>query len=199
MLLKSIICETKNPMWTKFFVKTSFCAIEENKIRLHFQMLPRKKTFKSRMYLVNHDFISQRQCPGRDPKLTLQQRSREQGPGLHSAVQFPQSRAPSHQISTLLWNVGAWSKAAILGHLKPYCVATLPSCFLVIPALFSQATYLGPRDVLGSFSHHKSVEGLLYNSFSLFKSSCADTETHLAREKRIIKGQNFNFTVLSQL
>jgi len=47
VLLRSIICKTQDPMWTKLLVKTSFCTTDGNKIWLRFQMRPERKTLTS--------------------------------------------------------------------------------------------------------------------------------------------------------
>lgn len=95
---------------------------------------------------------------------------------------------------------GFKAKQRVPEHLNSYGVATLPSCFLVIPALFSYSTYLGPRDVPGSFSHQKRVEGRLLLFLRSVQTSrfLAQAKMHLAREKRIIKAPNFNFLVFSE-
>lgn len=91
VLLKSITCKAKKSNANKIVGKNIILYYERKQNMAPSSSANQEKKKKIHLWMctMNYDLISQRKCPSGDPKLSLQQSSRAQTPGLRSAAWFP--------------------------------------------------------------------------------------------------------------
>lgn len=90
---------------------------------------------------------------------------------------FPDHSALPHETPVLRETQGFKAKQHVPEHRNSFNVATLPSCFLVIHAPFSQSAL--PRDVPGSFFYSKSAKGLTLSLLQFAQISLFVQQRHV--------------------
>lgn len=113
---------------------------------------------------------------------------------------FPDHSALPHETPLLRETQGFKAKKHVPEHRNSFHVATLPSCFLVIHAFFSQSAL--QEMSREAFSTPKVLQGWLWDSFSLLKSPCLcskDTSFHgYSQLEELLQNSLFGFLVQLQ-